>query len=631
LFTASAGVLRTNETYTNPSLGIQNDVLLAGIQGIPTEGREGLIGPPNLTFANGYTGVSFPGGFGVPGSLWGDTRNGKASVNVIRSTHTLAAGFEYADFHNFGAHGSDAARGAFNFTNLYANDGFADYLLGLPGSSARNDPLGKGGVDGAPYLAGYVQDSWRVNTSLTLDLGLRYEHWGARHNFRNMSSTWDPELQKMVVAVDSTGAPNLTEYTVTRHLAEATRDLWVTARDGGHPGTVSRGVGGWGPRLGVVYRPLAQRNIVFRAGYGTYYNRFTGNRGSSTRNIPFWTRETLTLGLTTLQPWETMWPATPIDFQPFTVYAPADDVEPARTHTWNVSLQTSLPFQSALTLSYVGTRVVNEFSMVNYNSAPIGPNPNLQAARPHLRFANIYRYENLGRNWYNGLQAKVERRFAAGISYTFAYAFSRTMSDGIPDCEVCELIPFSPGWYNRGRTGFDIRHIQNATLVWDMPFGRGKQYFSGMGRVLDAFLGGWQLAMQEQARSGLPLSISTGVANLGNGYGTRANVAGDLRLDDPTPAQAFNTSAFSQPAPYQFGNAGMGIIDGPGFFAVDTTLSKKFFVGEQRYFQLRWEAFNLFNRVNYSNPNTTLNSTTFGRITSAESARFMQLGVKFLF
>src|SRR5258708_3486187 len=93
LFTAAAGVMRTNSSYNNPSLGKQNDVQLAGIQGIPTKGREAWVGPPDISFANGYTGVSFPGGWGVPGYLKGDVRNGKVSLSSVRGRHTLSGGF----------------------------------------------------------------------------------------------------------------------------------------------------------------------------------------------------------------------------------------------------------------------------------------------------------------------------------------------------------------------------------------------------------------------------------------------------------------------------------------------------------------------------------------------------------
>src|SRR6185312_11382809 len=122
---------------------------------------------------------------------------------------------------------------------------------------------------------------------------------------------------------------------------------------------------------------------------------------------------------------------------------------------------------------------------------------------------------------------------------------------------------------------------------------------------------------------GGPLSISGGTPNLGNGYGTRANVTGNPGISNPSPSAWFNTAAFSAPALYTFGNSGIGILDGPGVFQLNTSLSKNFNISEQKYFQFRWEAYNLTNRVNYNAPSTTLTSGNFGKITSAQPARYM--------
>lgn len=631
LLTASGGLLRHDSTYGNPSLGKQNDTRLAGIQGIPDAGREGWVGPPNISFAGGYTGVDFPGGWGVPGALYGDTYNFKTSISHIRSNHTLSAGFEYGDWRTFGAHGSAAPRGSFGFGNLYTGDGFADYLLGYVSSTNRNDPLQTFGNDRAPYAAAYVQDVWRVRQNLTLELGIRYERWLAHHSYKEISSTWDPRINKVVAAVNSSGQPNTSAFPVTPFLAAATKDLWVSARDAGMPDGLYQANGNWAPRLGVVYRPFEKKDIVLRAGYGTFYNSFTGNRGASTLNVPHWSLEGLTIGLNTLQRWETVWPADPAAFSAFNVYAPVYNIRPARTHEWNFSLQTALPFRTALTLTYAGTKVNNEVGGVLLNEAPVGPNADIQAARPFPRFSGIQVYDNFGKSWYHSFQTKAERRFSSGWSFLFSYAFSRSMMQNQPSGEADALLAYSPDWYNRGRTPFDYRHIQSTAVVWEVPFGRGKQFASDMHPVANALLGGWQLAVWQRAQSGAPLSVSSGIANLGNGAGSRANVVGDPSIDNQSASMWFNKSAFASPGLYQFGNAGIGLMEGPGIFSMDTNLSKNFHITESKYFQFRWEAFNLVNRVNYNNPDTSLTSGNFGRITGAGSARYMQFGLKFLF
>jgi hypothetical protein len=152
-----------------------------------------------------------------------------------------------------------------------------------------------------------------------------------------------------------------------------------------------------------------------------------------------------------------------------------------------------------------------------------------------------------------------------------------------------------------------------------------------MNRAEDALIGGWQLAFTQQARSGAPLSIDGGSPNLGNGYGTRANIVGDPSIPNQGPDAWFNKLAFATPGLYTFGNSGIGLLDGPGVFQLNTSLSKNFYLTEQKFFQFRWEAYNLTNRVNYNNPNTTFTSTNFGRITAAGPARYMQVALKFIF
>jgi len=631
--TLSGGMLRTRESYTTAALGKNNDALSAGLQGFPTAGREKWIGPPNLNFASGYQGISYSG-WGVPGALYGGTYNGKADLRHYRRGHSIAAGVEYADIHTYGDHGSGNARGTFNFSNLYTGDGFADFLLGYTSSSARNAPLAAFGTDRAPYTGLYINDNWRIRQNLSFDLGLRYERWFSRHNSRDAASTWDPRLQKVVAANGSDGNINMKAFLTTPNVAQATANLWTTARQAGYPDHLWEGNGNWAPRVGVVYRPFANRNLVVRGAYGLFYNTMTGNRSASAAaNLPFWGVESISFGLSQLQPWETVWSADPNAFGVFSIGESQDPrIRPARTHEWNATIQTALPFQTALTVSYVGTKVDREVILVPYNVPLVGPHANLQADRPNPLIGSVARLENAGRNWYNGLQTKIERRFAAGIAYTFAYSFSRSMGEGSSGLdEYSSVLAYSPAWYNRGRTSFDYRHLQYATLVWEIPFGHGRKFHSTAGRLLDAVAGGWNFSLTESARSGQPFSVGGGYANLGNGDGTRADLLGNPGIANPSPAMWFNTAAFARPALYAWGSAPMGILEGPGFLQFDTALSKQFRVTEGRSLQFRWEAYNAFNSVNYSNPSTNITSSLFGRITSAATARYMQLALRFVF
>ena len=633
VLTLGGGFLRTRESYTNPSLGVNNDALSAGIQGFPTAGREKWIGPPNINFGSGYTGISYAG-WGVPGALYGGDYNGQAEVHMNRGTHTIAAGMDYTDVHTYGDHGSCCVRGTFNFTNLYTGDGFADYLLGYTSSSSKNAPLAAFGTDHAPYTAFYVNDSWRIRPNFSLDLGLRYEYWYGRHDAHDAASTWDPVLQKVIASNQSNGNINLNAFLTTPGIAAATASLWETARQAGYPDSLWKGNGNWGPHVGLVYRPANSQRFVIRGGYGLYYNAMTGNRSASAAaNLPFWGVESISYGLTQLQNWQTVWSSDPNSYGIFSIGESQDPrIRAARTNEWNLSLQTALPQQTALTLSYIGNKVDRDVVLMPYNAPPVGPNANLQADRPDPLIGSITRLENTGRSWYHALQVKLERRFAAGLSYTFAYTWSHTMglnANGVD--EGTSILAHSPTWYNRGPTPYDFRQLQAATLLWEIPFGRGRRLHSNAGAVLDAVAGGWNFMVLETARSGAPFSISGGYANLGDGDSSRADIIGNPSIANPSPAAWFNTAAFQKPALYTFGSAPLGVLDGPGFVQFNTALSKNFRLTERKQLQLRGEAFNALNHVNYGNPTANIASSLFGRITSASTARYMQLGLKFLF
>jgi hypothetical protein len=645
LFTATAGLVKNRDSYSNPLLGKQNDSQLAGIQGIPTTGRQAWIGPPDI-FINGYTGVSFAGGWGVPGALWTSQYTGKASLNHDHGAHSFNVGLDYGDRHAFGGHGSAAARGRFFFFNNYTGDGFADYLLGYPNYSDLNDPLTTFGEDRAPYIAPYASDTWKAKRNLTLDVGVRYERYLSQHCYKNLCSLWDPKDGKTAVAVDSHGNPNFSTFPTTAALAAQTAGLWETSTQAGYPRGLYEPNGHWSPRLGVTYRPFSNRDLVVRAGFGTYYNIFTGNRGASEVNVPTWTVFSHSYAPSQLQNWRTVW-STAGAASGFAVYSPLVDIKPAKTEEWNVSIQTSLPTKTSLTVGYVGTRVPNEISGMERNLAPPGYYPSgPQSAEPYPAFSTIHTYQNMGKFWYHSLQTHIEHRFSKGLSFTFAHAFSREMDSGVGEGnpgtssggEFDAPLPFSPAWYNRHRSINDYRHVESATLLWELPYGHGRRFGSNTSKSLDVLLGGWQVSFVQTARSGQPLTISQSDGNLGNFTSSRANLVGDPHISNPSKNEWFNTAAFAPAPSYSattigaFGDSGVGVVDGPGRFQLNSMLAKNFYVTERKYFQFRWEAYNVLNRVNYDNPDQNVSdSSGFGKIFSAGSARYMQFGLKFLF
>ena len=269
--------------------------------------------------------------------------------------------------------------------------------------------------------------------------------------------------------------------------------------------------------------------------------------------------------------------------------------------------------------------------MQPFNEVPPGDYPDLQAAKPYPAFGQLNVLENLATSSYNGLQVKWERRFAQGLSFMASYAFSKNLSDNMPQYETDLLTPFAPNGYNRGRSSWDRTHILTVNAVYELPFGRGRAHMANVNRAVDLALGGWQLSGIYSFTSGAPLSISVPGATLGNGWNTRANLTGDPQVSDPNASMWFNTGAFAAPPEHQWGNSGIGILDGPANQTMNLGLMKNFFFTESKYLQLRFEAYNAFNHVNLDTPGTNLGTGDFGLITSAGSARTVQVGLKFLF
>ena len=635
LFTLSASYLYSSYVFTSPVAGKENLAEKAGIQGIVTAGREAFIGLPTVSFT-GYTGFSAP--WGVPGRLWFNAEDGKASVNLIRAGHTLNFGYQLNLRNTLGRHGSHSVRGNFTFNGQYSGDGFADYLLGLVASTMRNYPIDTFGMSDCPYSGLYAQDFWRVRRNLTLNLGVRYDYWHRRAFVNGGGATFDPRIGKGLAAEDKSGKVNLGAQPTAKYLAEATKDFWVPASQASVPPGLFQATGMITPRIGIAWRPLGKNDLVFRAGYGLFASGLRGNAVASTIvGLPFWAIEQRIFSPSMLQRWETVWPIDPSAWQTPSFSEAVDwKLRPNKAHEFNFSVQKGLPFHSAITLSYVGTRGYDLIQRIAVNEVPPGRYTDLQAAKPYPKLGPIYIFQNTitrgGESWYNALQLKLERRFTEGLSYTLAYAFSKNLGDHIGGGVYSTLVPpFAPSGYLRGRLDIDRTHILAFNAIYELPFGRGRKYGSRLHPAVNVVVGGWQLSGIYTFTSGVPLSFDVPGATLGNGWGTRANLVGNIRVPNPGPDGWFNPAGLAAPPLYTWGNSGRGIMDGPGAHSVDTALMKNFFLTESRYFQFRWEMFNMPNHVNYGDPVTTVGLATTGKIYSAGPARSMQLGLKLIF
>jgi hypothetical protein len=632
LFTASGGWLSAVTSSQSPNVGNENLVEQAGIQGIPTAGRERFIGLPAVGFA-GYTGFNAEGGFSAPRRTWGTAFMGQAGLSMIRGDHSIAVGWQGQDRTTFGNHGSCCSRGSWFFNGQYTGDGFADYLLGYIASAQRNTPLDKFGQLHSPYSAFYFQDYWKASPRLTLSLGVRYDYWHAKKFFRGARAAWDSRTGRILAGTLDNGQIDTGAQGTTQSLLSQYGDLVVKAGDAGLPaGLWNPDKNNLAPRLGIAWRPLGGTDFVFRGGYGIFYSLWGGNTDASAIvGPPYWSIESLSFSPSQPTDWRTIWPAQPTFFVTPGVTGVDPNTKAQINHEWNVTVQKQFLFGTAVELAYVGTSGRNLQLLQFFNEVPPGSYTNLQAARPVPRLGRLANQVPVGESWYHGMQAKVERRFARGLSYGLAYAFSRTIDYGGTDYLNSFLTPFAPAGYDRGLSDIHRKHILTANWVYELPVGRGRQLLNNMPSGLDAILGGWQISGIYRYRSGVPLSVLASGAPLGNGFATRAKLVGDPGVTNQSADLWFNPAAFSQPAAFTFGNSGKGVITGPPTRVADLVMAKNFRFGENRSLQVRWEAFNAFNHVNLGNPVTTIGASTTGKIFSAADARIMQFGVKFNF
>jgi len=295
------------------------------------------------------------------------------------------------------------------------------------------------------------------------------------------------------------------------------------------------------------------------------------------------------------------------------------------THQYSVGVQRELPQRFNLDVAYVGSQGRNLLWNEQINQTPPGTVSPTNRARPYPGYGNINLRATTATSAYNSLQVSLTRRLTAGLQINGNYTLSRAVSDasadrGTTQQDIRNLAA------ERAVTNYDRTHIFGVHYVWEVPFARdahGLRYNT---------IGGWEISGSTRYATGLPLTIIT-ATNSANSFG-----GGSLRPDlvgDPegphTVSQWFNTAAFAQPAPNQFGNAPNGVVRGPGVHLTDLGIFKNFKVSRQIQAQYRLELFNAFNQTQLSGVGTTLGNPTFGTVTSANEPRLIQMGFKVTF
>ena len=595
---------------------LSNRLTFAEELGIPNANGGGAAGGLSTTNITGMTGLG--DGSGSLQKVNNNWEIGQA-FSLIVDRHELKFGVDYMS-RRFAFHSPGSPAGRFDFTGVYTTFGLADFLLGRPISSRLD--VTKFFSLKRYHVSWYVQDNWRVNSKLSLNMGLRNDvvtAWKERHN----------RLSGFV----PTGGGNLVPVGTAPFTGDSVLE--------GRPMNL-------GPRFGFAYTLTPK--TVLRGGGGIFYSFKTVTSGNSlAKNAPFsgtllvsndannWAAaKPISAGFPRERP--ELWPVLGSGFY----YWPQDS-KISTMYEWNLNLQRELPAGLVLSMAYVGGKgTYVDVVGLNINQAIPGagavvsrrPYPNLSDAIGVVPWAN---------SSYNSLQTTFERRLGSvrfSGAWTWAHSIDSSSgeSSGSPIQNPYNLAA------QRGSSTFDVRHKLSVGSSWELPFGKGKRFLTNAPRALDFLAGGWQWNSIASFLTGLPFTVTMQTSNLNVGGGSqfpnRLATSGELPSSQRSIDRWFDATAFTGPALYQYGNSGRNILRGPGTKQVDLSLFKSFALSEGggRRVQFRAEAFNAFNTPQFNNPDARIGFAGVGRITSAgnppiyqRTSRQVQLALKLYF
>ncbi len=551
------------------------------------------------------------------------------TLTHLAGTHALRGGVEVRLKHN---ELLDITRRtpSYRFTGQISGNDLADLLLGQARAiSATTAPV----VEWAQQAyAAFIQDDWKVRPNLTLNLGLRYEYttpyYGAGDN-KNVN--FDFATGQLVTASDS-----------DKYLMDPDRN-------------------NFGPRVGFAWQ--SSPRLVVRGGAGVFYSMedMRGSEGIIALNPPALIQATLTgtgstgaAGIIS-NPFPSELLAS---YNPATVAVKARErnQQAATVYQWNLASEFLLTDNTTAEVAYVGNAGRNLLANLSVNMVEFGRDGSVPANRPYPGWQQISYNVTAGASTYHGLQAKVEHRLAKGFYALASYTYARAEDEigawgaggnGVQASIRTDLSNIREALSSeRGPNGQIPRHRFTFTEVWEVPLGRGRRFGSAMPVALDALIGGWQLSTIWTMRSGMPVNVSLAGngtdPNTGSRYtflnrngGTlRPNLVGDPNANSDANKDRFNflnASAYALQPVNTPGNAPRNSAWGPGYFTVDLSLVKRMSLGQARYVDLRLEAFNLFNRTNYMDPNSSWGSSNFGVISNAFEKRVMQVAARIAF
>lgn len=530
--------------------------------------------------ANGQPGtvnVSVPS-FDSPSNNTLDTEVGTTidaydNLTIVRGRHTIKTGIG-VERHRL----NNSSEGVANGQLTYASDD--NFVNNVLDDYAFFGELTLGG-NRRTYIMPYVQDTFKIRPNLTLNYGLRWEHYTVLHEVHNRIAVVTPSCGGFC----PTGTPL----------------YFPTYKD-------------FMPRLGLAWQPGgASGKTVIRAGFGIYFepnqmDDFSDGHESTAER--FDVSSSSVPGLT--------WPVA-LALLPAPSFSPKawdQNRKDGYFENWDFTIQRMLPHGFIGQIAYDGSEGHRLFSATRTNLL----NP-LTRTRVLPQFGPYNLKANLGNSNFHSLQASLHRNFTSGWLWGTEYMWSHALADnGYGAGEYPHIQNMSCIRCDYGDTPDDVRQSLSVDSVYQLPFGPGKSLLNGPG-FAGKVLGGWQLSGIASAMSGraLDITINRSASSLpdGNNRNQRPNLVPGMSIyaANQTINNWFNPAAFTKPAAGTWGNLGRYVGRSPGYYEIDTALQKRATITERLALEFRAEAFNLFNHPIYGNPHSNVSSSSFGIIT----------------
>jgi hypothetical protein len=631
---------------------------------------------PTVNFTSVITDLD---GGPYPSQSVGPIYDASYSITKIKGKHTLKAGFMFEragenDFDQINVSGvpggTNNQNGRFEFRNTRSGGtglDLADAALGLFSSYAEIGVRSFTPYRGHMY-EWFVQDSWKVNEKLRLELGLRHSIIQPYYSlWRNMVVFDIPSYNTSIAAQQdpATGFITTTDLKSLYNGLVFPGDTWpdsakgrVPVADTGQFNFMFRGLpkqysevhkNNFQPRFGFAYR-VGEKTVV-RSGVGRFFTRlgvsdsvFLGG------NPPLQPMVSIANGNVD-NPGGTSGRAFT---QNITTQDPV--FKNPEAWAWNLTVEREIGFDTTIEASYVGRRGLHAQRERNINQLATGTCPNGSCnfvngvsgtrfnpdyLRPYHGFNTIRVTNNDANSLYNAFQLGLTRRFTKGFAFSLAYTLSKLEDDGSAQRDI---VPNAYDVHNLwGPATYDRRHVVVINAIYELPFLRNRSNFVGK------TLGGWSISALSQFQTGNPLTIATSddFAGVGPGSGSQFwTITGDpnigngekkFSINNNDANYWFNKAVFTRPAAgtfssqYARGVAEFGGLYGPGFQNHNLGIFKQFKVNETQSLWFRFEAFNWLNHPNWQNPTTNPTSGSFGRVQGKDSAREIQFALRYAF